>query len=465
MVMSNLEARNSLENPRIPLSDPNALAALWGAWASDAGIEVTVDRALGVPAVWCAVNFISGTLASLPLLLFKQTAEGRVRDDGNPLYSILHDEVNDDLVTSFAWRKYSMVNTLLRGRSFTFIERNGAKAVRNLWPLNPLSVTIERVNGRKQYRYRENGKEFVYRSDEIIDIPFMLGVDGISAIDPVARLTNALGLAIALERYASKFFQNGGVPPLAMQMPAGTTAGASRRGTLNIEELIKQATEEGRLVLPMPDGHRLEQIGFNPESGQLIAARRFQTEEIARIYGLPPIFLQDLERATYTNAEQQDLHFVKHSLTQWLECWEQELNAKLLGPRSKSIIEFNIDGLLRGDFATRMAGYATAVQNAILAPDEIREMENREKKGGQAGDLLIQGATVPLGQQLTAASLSAPQKRDLMEFTMRMAAAALGDDVAALNSGMIEATTELREGRVTGQLKARVVLDLYPRKD
>ncbi|MEJ0015703.1 MAG: phage portal protein [Acetobacteraceae bacterium] len=403
ILLDRAEARSSPEDPRIPLSSPEAFSALFGSWRSAAGVEVTPERALGVPAVWCAVNFIAGTIASLPLITYTRDAEGnRRRADGDPIYWLLHDEVNAELQTSFAWRKYSMVNTLLRGRSVSFIERNRIGRPTNLWPLNPLATTVERVGGRKQYRYRDGAAEHVYAASEVIDIPFMLCVDGISAEAPTSRLRNSLGLAIAIEDYAATFFRGGGVPPLAMQMPDKASPAAGTRAAANIDELIRDARSDGRLVLPLPTGHRLEQIGFNPEAGQLVEARRLQVEEIARMFMLPPIFLQELTRANFANSEQQDLHFVKHTLTQWLECWEQELNAKLFGPRSRNFVEFNVDGLLRGDFATRMAGYATGIQNAIITPDEARDSENRPRMGGEAAKLHVQGATVPLGEQTRA---------------------------------------------------------------
>jgi HK97 family phage portal protein len=404
ILLANMEARTSLENPQVSLADPNAWAALFGAWHSASGIEVTLQRALGVPAVWCAVNFIADTFAALPAPVYRKSADGKREKlgDDDAIHSLLNSWVNDDYLTSFAWRKYSMVNTLMQGRSFTFIERNAAGSkVLNLWPLEFDKVKVERVGGRRRYKYRDGRREVVYQANEVIDVPFMMAGDNISAFNPIHTLKNALGLAIALEEYASRFFQNGGVPPLAMQMPPAASPGATRRAVSNIEELLKISNEEGRLVLPMPLGHRLEQIGFRPQEGQLIEARQWQVLEVARIYMLPPVFLQDLSHGTYSNTEQQDLMLVKHTLTQWLKCWEQELNAKLFGPRSRNYVEFNVDGLLRGDFASRMSGHATSIQNGIRTPDECRDLENLPRKGGAADKLLIQGATVPLDQGLS----------------------------------------------------------------
>lgn len=162
----------------------------------------------------------------------------------------------------------------------------------------------------------------------------------------------------------------------------------------------------------MPVGHELKAIGYKPEESQLTDARRFQIEEIARIYGLPPVFLQDLTRSTFSNTEQQGLHLVKHTLSSWLAAWESELNLKLFGRQRSQFAKFNVDGLLRGDFATRMNGYATAVQNAIRTPDEIRALEDLPPKGDTADELHIQGATVPLGQQSTPQAAPADEGSD-----------------------------------------------------
>ncbi len=396
------EQRASLEDPRVPLSDPGALAALLGeAWMSATGEEVTPERALGVPAVWCAINFIAGTIAALPLQLYKGDGEDRQLAKADPLYSILHDVVNDDQLTSFKWRKMAMASTLLTGRSFTFIERNKAGRVMNLWPLVPKHTTIRRNGGKTVYEYQQSETTKVtYSASEIIDIPFLLHADGVCHENPTQRLKNALALAIAMEVYAAKFFQNGGVPPLSVQGPAASQP-AMKRTKEDVLGAVKRSNKENANVLYMPTGFELKPVGFNPEQGQLTEARLFQLQEIARIYDLPPIFLQDLSKGTYSNTEQQDLAFVKHTLTQWLELWEQELNAKLFSRRNRqNFVEFNVDGLLRGDFKTRMDGYSTAIQNALLTPDEARALENRPAKGGPADKLHIQGATVPLGQQV-----------------------------------------------------------------
>lgn len=401
-----LESRSSLENPAVSLHDTGAWEAAFGAWHSVSGVEVTVERAMGVPALWAAVNFISSTIASLPLDLYSRTDEGRVADTSAPLYSILHDAPNEEL-TSYQWRKRMMMSVLLKGRAYTFIERNVANRVTNLWPLDPTKMTVERKEGKTRYRYRDGNRETIYAANEIIDIVWAPGFDGLTHFDPVERLKNAIGLSIAMEEYASKFFQNGGVPPLQLVGPLNSPA-AVERASSDMSEAVAAGNKKGRHVLAMPLAHELKQIGFDPAKGQMTEARRFQLEEFARIYQVPPTFLQDLTHGTFTNTEQQDLHVTKHTLTQHIKCFEQELNLKLFSARNrKQYVEINVDGLLRGDFKTRMDGYRTAIQGGINTPNEVREMENWPKKGPEADKLYIQGATVPLG---TEPAPSAPSK-------------------------------------------------------
>ena len=266
-------------------------------------------------------------------------------------------------------------------------------------------MTVKVTGGRKSYEYRDGGSDIkvhTYQAAEIIDIPFMLKADGVSHIDPVQKLKGPVGLSIALERFAERFFANGGMPPMALVGAMGSPA-AAKRASKDVAQAVRDANDDRSNFMTIPTGYELKPIGLDPEKSQMEEARLFQLGEIARMYSLPPVFLQDLTHGTYSNTEQQDLHFVKHTLTTWLEAWEQEMNLKLFPQRSTRFVEFNVDALLRGDFVTRMAGYATGIQNSIITPDEARSSENRPAKGGQADELQIQGATVPLNSDRSVA--------------------------------------------------------------
>lgn len=398
----------SFENPAVSLSDPTAWAAMFGAWQSAAGPTVNAKTALGVPALMCGVNFLSSLIASLPLQEFKKTDAGREQVKTGMIAGMLGGTVNDDYLTSFNWRKAAMVSTFLTGAGRTFVEKDRAGRPVNLWPLETKRTKKYRKNGRTLYDYRRApGDTVTYEAHEVLDIHFMPDIDGVGAIDPINALKDTIGLAIALERYASKFFLNGGVPPLALHTPLGSP-GANKRAGTDTAAAVRDAHESGRNVLVLPSGTELKPVGFNPADGQLIEARKFVILDFARFLNLPPAFLQDLSSGTFNNTEQQDLHLVKHSATHWCEQWEQEMQAKFYGPRSTAkYVEHNLDGVLRGDFKSRMEGWVRGVQGAIITPNEARRGENRPDLPG--GDrLYVQGATIPLEDAGKVPPIKAP---------------------------------------------------------
>ena len=379
-------------------SDPRLLQLLGFGNMSEAGVSVTIDNALGVPAIFAAVNVISGTMASLPLHVYRRKGETRTRVRNSPLAKILAGAVNDEL-TSFDWRKHKFQQTTTGGRGLTYIERNGNGKVVNLWPLDPNDVTIKRKDLKTAYEYKpKGGKKIEYQAAEIIDIPFMRKADGVGHYSPILSNKDAIGLAIAVNKYGAKFFANGGVPPFAITGPF-QSGGALDRAAKDLDDAVRKAASENRQALTLPGGLEVKPLGVDAEKAQMIETKRFAIEDIARIWGIPPVFLADLTNGTYSNTEQQDLAFVKHCIGQWVRQAEAELNLKFFGRTGgPNFVAFNLDGLLRGDFKTRMDGYARAINSAIMSPNEARQKENLpDAKGGD--DLLIQGATVPLQHQ------------------------------------------------------------------
>ena len=394
----NKKESRSIENPNTPVSFKNLMNVFGLDSVSSSGVSVTIDNALGVPSVMAAVQFLSGTIGSLPLNVYQKTDNGREKLQSG-IQNILHDAFNDEC-TSFDGRKYAMQNTLTHGRSLTYIERSGSRIV-NLFSIDPSKVKIKSNGFNKQYIFKaSDGRETTYQANEIIDIPFALRSDNITAISPILNAKNAIGLMIAATSYGSKFFNNGGVPPFVVTGKF-ETGKAMKRASDELQAAIRNASKEERLALTLPLNHEIKPIGTTPEDSQMVDLQRFQIEEVARIFSLPPVFLQDLTHGTFSNTEQQDLHLVKHTVRRWITQIEQEMNLKLFGRDNNDLyVEFNLDGLLRGDFSSRMAGYATGIQNGILKPNEARASENRPK-ADNGDDLLIQGATVPLGSQVT----------------------------------------------------------------
>lgn len=388
------EVRNatSPENPTVPVSAENFLA-FFGVQSVDMP-HVTIDRALTVPAVAAAVAFLSRTLAALPLHAYQSSKDGAKRVGGK-LGAVIHDNANDEM-SSFLFRQYFWQQVFTGGRGLAWIEREGNEII-NLWPMDPRKVTVKRVAGRRIYKF-EN-KE--YPAADVIDVPFMLKADQLSHYGPINLAAKAIQLAIAMNDYGSNFFAGGGVPPLALSGPLPQGDAALKRAAADVDRSIKFAKDNNSPIMPIPAAHELKPVGFDPAKGQMVEARLFQIQEIARSWQLPPAFLQDLSKGTFANVEQQDLHLVKHLIGQWSEAFEGEMNLKLFGRESNGLyVEHNLDGLMRGDFKSRVEGIARAIQTAQMTPDEARALENRPKHPNPAAsELLIQGATVVLGQQ------------------------------------------------------------------
>jgi len=374
--------------------------------------SVSMEEAMGVPAVWAAVNFVAGTVAGLPLHVYDKTSTGKKRVKGtkiNQAVPMLHDAVNDDL-SSFDWRFQMMTAVLTEGRFVTYIEFDSRGQPVNLFPMP--GATVKRLaNGRKQYEFKgADNKSRFYDQSQVLDVTFMLRPDLVQHRSPLRQCAVAIGKAVNANDYGSKLFKNGGLPAFVLQGPFDGQASAARAAD-NMAEATKEAARKGANVLAIPPGHELKPLGSDPDKMQLVQTQEFAVVEIARIYSLPPTFLQDLSRATFSNSEQQDLHLVKHTVKRWLEQIEAEMNLKFFGRGSSRIVEFNIDGLLRGDYLTRMNGNSLAIQTGQLAPNEARAMENREPlEGGDA--LYIQGATVPLdghtGQEISEGDANEP---------------------------------------------------------
>lgn len=357
--------------------------------------SVSMEEAIGVPAIWAAVNFYAGTLAGLPLHVYDKTANGKKRVKPgklNPVVGVLHDAANDGL-TSFQWRYDLMVAVLTEGRSVTYIERDDRGQPINLFPLPGATVKMM-SNGRKEYTHKAGGKTTVYDQADVIDIAFMLKADLVTHRSPLRQCAVAIGKMVHANEYGGKLFKNGGLPAFALTGPFSSGKAAERAGA-DIAEATREAARKGANVLAIPLGHELKPLGSDPEKMQAIEAQRFGVQEAARIYNLPPSFLQELSEGIRADVEQQDIHLAKHSVKRWCEQVEAELNLKLFGRGSSRIVEYNLDGLMRGAFVARMEGQSRAIQTGQLTPNEARALDNREPLEG--GDvLLIQGGTVPL---------------------------------------------------------------------
>ena len=370
------------------------------------GKMVTETSAMQITAVYSCVRILAEAVAGLPLHVYKYNDAGskeKVLD--HPLYRLLHDEPNPEM-TSFVFRETLMSHLLLWGNAYAQIVRNARGEVIALYPLMPNKMTVDRdSNGRLFYLYQRGSEDApvlgkdsqVYLAPtDVLHIPG-LGFDGLIGYSPIAMAKNAIGLAIATEEYGARFFANGAAPSGVLEHPGTIKDPQKVRDSWNA---AYRGSANAHKVAVLEEGMKYQTIGVSPEQAQFLETRKFQIDEIARIFRVPPHMVGDLEKSSFSNIEQQSLEFVKYTLDPWVSRWEQSMCRVLLSESEKLsyFIKFNVDGLLRGDYASRMAGYATARQNGWMSANDIRELENLDRIPPEdGGDLyLINGAMTKL---------------------------------------------------------------------
>ena len=369
------------------------------------GKHVNERTSMQMTAVYSCVRILSEAVASLPLNVYRYTdSGGKEKAIDHTLYRLLHDEPNLEM-SSFIFRETLMTHLLLWGNAYAQIIRNGKGEVVALYPLMPDRMSVDRdKNGRLYYKYTksnddaptmENGSVYLDPSD-VLHVPG-LGFDGLVGYSPIAMAKNAIGLAIAAEEYGSKFYANGAAPSGVLEHP----------GTLKDPERVRNSwnstfggSSNSHKVAVLEEGMKYTPISISPNEAQFLETRKFQINEIARIFRVPPHMVGDLEKSSFSNIEQQSLEFVKYTLDPWVIRWEQALYRSLLTEEEKKdlFFKFNVEGLLRGDYASRMNGYATARQNGWMSANDIRELEDLDRIPEElGGDLyLVNGNMLPL---------------------------------------------------------------------
>lgn len=368
---------------------------------SSSGKPVNERSAMQMTAVYSCVRILSEALAGLPLHLYRYREDGgKEKATDHPLYHLLHDEPNPEM-SSFVFRETLMTHLLLWGNAYAQIIRNGKGEVVALYPLMPNRMTVDRdKNGQLYYEYRTTpddaptmeGSTVRLPPTQVLHIPG-LGFDGVVGYSPIAMAKNAIGMAIACEEYGAKFFANGAAPGGVLEHP----------GTIKDPQRVRESWQttfggsgNANKIAVLEEGMKYTPISISPEQAQFLETRKFQINEIARIFRVPPHMVGDLEKSSFSNIEQQSLEFVKYTLDPWVIRWEQTLFRALFSDKEKKeyFFKFNLEGLLRGDYATRMTGYATARQNGWMSANDIRELENLDRiPTEEGGDLyLINGA-------------------------------------------------------------------------
>ena len=370
------------------------------------GKPVNERTAMQTTAVYACVRILAEAVASLPLHVYEyQDDGGKKLVHDHPLYYLLHDEPNPEM-TSFVFRETLMSHLLIWGNAYAQIIRDGAGRVLGLYPLLPDKMEVQRDDkGNIYYVYSRNSDEnptfkeygnIKLKAEDVLHIPG-LGFDGLIGYSTIAMAKNAVGMTLACEEYGASFFANGANPGGVLEHPGVLKDPSKVRESWNS---VYRGVNNAHKIAVLEEGMKYQQIGIPPEEAQFLETRKFQINEIARLYRIPPHMVGDLDKSSFSNIEQQSLEFVKYTLDPWVIRWEQSLQRSLLlpGEKGKYFIKLNVDGLLRGDYQSRMNGYAVGRQNGWFSANDIREMENMnpipDEEGGNL--YLINGAMTKL---------------------------------------------------------------------
>ena len=372
---------------------------------STSGKRVNERTAMQMTAVYSCVRILSEAIAGLPLHVYKYNETGgKEKAVDHPLYFLLHDEPNPEM-TSFVFRETLMTHLLLWGNAYAQIIRNGKGEVVSLYPLMPDRMTVNRdTKGQLYYEYQVSnddaptvkGSTVILKPSDVLHIPG-LGFDGLVGYSPIAMAKNAIGMAIACEEYGAKFFANGANPSGVLEHPGTLKDPAKVRDSWNA---AFGGSCNSHKVAVLEEGLKYTPISISPNEAQFLETRKFQIDEIARIFRVPPHMVGDLEKSSFSNIEQQSLEFVKYTLDPWVSRWEQAIARSLFSQTEKTtyFIKFNVDGLLRGDYQSRMQGYSIGRNAGWMSANDIRELENLDRiPAEEGGDLyLVNGNMLPL---------------------------------------------------------------------
>lgn len=383
-----LAVRDSIENPVVPLSSPRIIEYLNGP-KSTSGVHVTEGTSLGMPAVWRSVTLIAGTCASLPLKAYRRGDDSRQPLASGYVADLLDGPHPDTPPYEFWETVYAHV--LLWGNAYIRVLRNSLNQPKELWAIHPSRVRAGRTSSRYSDVYSDvgvkvyevDGGDTVLTDAELLHIPGF-GYDGICGVSPIRIARQGVGLALAAEEYGARLFGNGSLATGILQTEQRLTE--EQADTLHARWRAKRAgLDKAHEVVVLDKGAKFTQLSIPPQDAQFVESRRFQITEVGRMFGVPPFLLYETEKSTSwgTGLEQQALGWVKYDLRRWYIRVEQRLT-KMLGPKT-TYVRYNVEGLLRGDTASRSAWYSSLWQVGALSTNDIRELEDQPPVDG--GDM------------------------------------------------------------------------------
>lgn len=370
---------------------------------------VTPESALMFSAVFASVRVISETLASVPLLIYERKGDkGKDRAVNLPLYKVLRTKPNNQKTSGVEFRQMLMSHVLLWGNGYAQILRNKAGEVLELRPMHP-AVVKPRVDdaGDIYYEIRTRSGVVKLPGNEVFHLRGYRD-SGLEGMSPITAARQAIKMGLSLESFTTNFFDGGAFPAGVLEYEGGEMPQEARDNLRNSWQDFHGGANRGKKVAILEAGLKWKPMGIPQADAQFLEQRRFQIEEIARIYRVPPHMLGDLTRSTYSNIEQQSQEFVTYCLLPWFRMWEDAICRDFFdGDDRKYFAEFLVDALLRGDTLSRSQAYQVQIQSGMLSPNEARAFENRNPRDG-GDEYMALNKEIPASQASAEPAADAP---------------------------------------------------------
>jgi HK97 family phage portal protein len=325
------------------------------------GVNVTEQGALGISTVYACVYRIASTIASLGLEIYVRDGRDVNVANMHPAYQVL--DIPNDENTPYEFWETLVASALVYGCGFAIIERNNRGYAERLVPVHYYDVDIKEVNGERIYSVRDYG---VVMPDNMLEICNM------HRMSPIRLHRENIGLAKAAQDFGSEYFGQKGqmTGVLASDQPL-------RKEQMDVIQNSWNSSSMNAGTKLLPFGFKYQRITITPDEAQFIETRKFQAEEICRIYSVPPSLVQLPSQTTYNNVEQQNLQFARHTIAPWAKRIEQEIDRKLIQSFERPDIysKFNMNDLYRGDLAARTNFYTQMLQSGVMSINEVRTKE------------------------------------------------------------------------------------------
>jgi HK97 family phage portal protein len=353
------------------------------------GVRVNERNIMGLTAHFACVRVTATTLASLPVHIYERTAGGRERADSHPLANLLHNQPNPEM-TAFSFIEGMQAQISNTGKAFAEIVYNRKGEIAELWPIAPGKCVPRRNDKTRKLEYFFPQTGDTLPSWKILHVPG-LSFDGVNSFSPVGLFKQSFGLSLAVEQYGSLFFGQGTHIGAFMEHPGKLGPEAYARLKTEMDAKYR-GIKNSHGVIVLEEGMKYSPIGMKMEEIQFIESRKFTAIEMARIHGVPPHLIADLEHATFSNIEEQGIEAVVYSFRPWAVRWEQALNARLLTleEQKRFYIKFELDGLLRGNAKSRLEGYRIGREIGLYSANEIRQMEDMNRRSDPGGDTYME---------------------------------------------------------------------------